>query len=47
MVGGVNCAGEILDRALLVEMYLGQRLIDPAGIPPDPEHVRPARVLPR
>lgn len=37
MVGGVNCAGEILGRGLLVEMFLGARLADPGDIPPDPE----------
>lgn len=36
MVGGVNCAGEILGRPLLVEMVLGTQLVDPADVPPDP-----------
>jgi len=36
MVGGVNCAGEILGRPLLVEMILGTQLVDPSEIPPDP-----------
>ena len=36
MVGGVNCAGEILDRPLLVEMMMGAVLADPASIPEDP-----------
>ena len=35
--GGVFCAGLILDRPLIAEMYLGEQLIDPAQIPPDPE----------
>ncbi len=41
MVGGVACAGEILDRPLLVEMILGQALVDPASIPPDPPDFDP------
>ena len=41
MSGGVFCASGILDRPLIVEMYMGQRLIDPAGIPPDPEPFDP------
>ena len=36
MVGGVNCAGEILDRPLLVEMMMGATLAEPASIPTDP-----------
>jgi len=36
MVGGVNCAGEILDRPLLVEMMMGTVLGDPGAIPADP-----------
>lgn len=36
MVGGVNCAGEILDRPLLIELVLGTALADPSQIPPDP-----------
>jgi len=36
MVGGVNCAGEILDRPLLIEMIMGTALADPADIQPDP-----------
>ncbi|MEL7209356.1 MAG: phytoene dehydrogenase, partial [Actinomycetota bacterium] len=36
MVGGVNCAGQILDRGLLVEMMLGTRLAEPESIPADP-----------
>lgn len=35
--GGVFCASDILDRPLMVEMYMGQRLVDPASIPPDPD----------
>jgi all-trans-retinol 13,14-reductase len=34
--GGVFCAGAILDRPLIAEMYLGEKLIDPAQIPADP-----------
>ncbi len=41
MSGGVFCAGAILDRPLIVEMYMGQRLIDPAGIPPDADPFDP------
>jgi all-trans-retinol 13,14-reductase len=33
MVGGVHCAGEILDRPLLIEFYTGTRLVDPASLP--------------
>ena len=36
MVGGVNCAGQILDRPLLIEMIMGQRLVEPEVVPPDP-----------
>jgi phytoene dehydrogenase-like protein len=36
MVGGVNCAGQILDRPLLVEMMMGTRLAEPEAIPADP-----------
>jgi phytoene dehydrogenase-like protein len=35
--GGVFCASEILDRPLIAEMYLGEQLVDPASIPPDPD----------
>ena len=41
MVGGVNCAGQILDRPLLVEMMMGTHLAEPASIPPDPEGFDP------
>lgn len=42
MSGGVNCAGQILDRrGLLVEMILGAQLVDPASIPPDPDDFDP------
>lgn len=50
VTGGVFCASKILDRPLIVEMYLGQQLVDPAVIPPDPdpfdplEHCRGARL---
>jgi len=37
ITGGVFCAGKILDRPLIVEMYMGTQLIDPATVPPDPE----------
>lgn len=53
MIGGVFCAGDILDRPLIVEMYLGNQLIDPTSIPPDPdgfdplEHCRGARLRAR
>ncbi|MCP4434859.1 MAG: NAD(P)/FAD-dependent oxidoreductase [Actinomycetia bacterium] len=36
MVGGVNCAGEMLGRPLLIEMVLGTPLVDPADVPADP-----------
>ncbi|MFN8103645.1 MAG: NAD(P)/FAD-dependent oxidoreductase [Acidimicrobiia bacterium] len=36
MVGGVTCAGEILERPLLVEMMLGTALAEPGALPPDP-----------
>ena len=41
MVGGVNCAGEILGRGLLVEMIMGTALADPSDITPDPEGFDP------
>lgn len=41
MVGGVNCAGQILDRPLLVEMFMGTRLVDPVALPPDPDDFDP------
>ncbi|HNL50929.1 MAG TPA: NAD(P)/FAD-dependent oxidoreductase [Actinomycetota bacterium] len=41
MVGGVNCAGEILGRPLLVEMVLGTALGDPADVPADPADFDP------
>jgi len=40
-VGGVLCAGAILDRPLLVEMFLGTQLIDPASVAPDTEPFDP------
>ena len=36
MVGGVNCAGQILDRPLLIEMMMGTQLTEPESIPADP-----------
>ncbi len=36
MLGGVRCAGEILDRPLLIEFFGGTRLQDPAVLPPEP-----------
>ncbi|MEM7141335.1 MAG: NAD(P)/FAD-dependent oxidoreductase [Actinomycetota bacterium] len=39
--GGVFCAGDILDRPLIVEMFMGEKLIDPATIPADPEGFDP------
>jgi all-trans-retinol 13,14-reductase len=41
MVGGVTCAGQILDRPLLVEMILGAQLLDPAAVPADPPDFDP------
>ena len=41
MVGGVNCAGQILDRPLLVEMMMGTRLAEPDAIPADPADFDP------
>ena len=41
VTGGVFCAGKILDRPLIVEMYMGQQLVDPAIIPPDPDPFDP------
>jgi phytoene dehydrogenase-like protein len=41
VIGGVLCAGKILDRPLIVEMFLGTQLVDPAGIPPDPDPFDP------
>ena len=44
MSGGVFCAGEILDRPLIAEIYMGEQLIDPALIPPDPADFDPLMV---
>lgn len=41
MVGGVNCAGEILGRPLLVEMVMGTALVDPTDVPADPADFDP------
>ncbi len=41
MVGGVNCAGMVLDRPLLVEMMMGTTLAEPDAIPADPAGLRP------
>ncbi len=38
MSGGVLCAGNILDRALIAEIYMGEQLVDPESIPADPDH---------
>lgn len=38
MAGGVMCAGEVLGRPLLAEVMLGERMVDPAVLPPfDPD----------
>jgi len=39
--GGVFCASEILDRPLIVEMFMGQQLVDPDSIPPEPDDFDP------
>ncbi|MBS1839099.1 MAG: NAD(P)/FAD-dependent oxidoreductase, partial [Actinobacteria bacterium] len=44
MVGGANCAGEILGRPLLVEMILGTALADPDAVPADPTDFDPVEV---
>jgi hypothetical protein len=44
MSGGVMCAGQILERPLFVEMFLGAQLVDPAAIPPDPPDFDPVDV---
>ncbi len=41
MSGGVFCASDILERPLIVEMFMGERLIDPASIPADPDPFDP------
>jgi all-trans-retinol 13,14-reductase len=41
MVGGVNCAGQILHRPLLIEMMMGTRLAEPETIPADPPDFDP------
>ena len=41
MTGGVFCAGDILDRPLIAEMYMGEQLVDPDSIPPDPDDFDP------
>lgn len=35
MVGGINCAGQVLERPLLVEMMMGTTLAGPDSIPVD------------
>ncbi|MEZ5247802.1 MAG: hypothetical protein R2713_00860 [Ilumatobacteraceae bacterium] len=44
MSGGVICAGQILDRHLLIEVMLGAPLVDPAAIPADPPDFDPVLV---
>lgn len=39
--GGVICAGEILDRPLLIEMIMGTALVEPDAVPADPEDFDP------
>lgn len=39
--GGVTCAGEILDRPLLIEMIMGTALVEPGAVPADPEDFDP------
>ena len=41
MVGGVNAAGDVVGRPLLIEMMLGTQLVDPATVPPDPDDFDP------
>ncbi|MCC5953338.1 MAG: NAD(P)/FAD-dependent oxidoreductase [Acidimicrobiia bacterium] len=41
MVGGVSCAGGLLDRPLLVEMMMGTSLVDPTAVPADPPDFDP------
>ena len=41
MSGGVLCASDIVDRPLIAEIFLGEQLVDPSDIPPDPEHFDP------
>jgi phytoene dehydrogenase-like protein len=41
MVGGVNCAGAILDRPLLVELVMGTTLVEPDAVPADPADFDP------
>ncbi|MFN8036348.1 MAG: NAD(P)/FAD-dependent oxidoreductase [Acidimicrobiia bacterium] len=42
--GGVFCASGILGRPLIVEMFTGRQLVDPATIPPDPPDFDPLEV---
>jgi phytoene dehydrogenase-like protein len=44
MVGGVSCAGEILERPLLVEMLLGTHLVEDGAVPADPPGFDPVEV---
>jgi all-trans-retinol 13,14-reductase len=41
MTGGVFCASDILDRPLIAEMFMGEKLVDPESIPPDPDDFDP------
>ena len=44
MIGGVMCAGEILERPLILDVAFGNSLVDPSAIPPDPEDFDPLEV---
>lgn len=44
MVGGVVCAGQILDRPLLIEFVLGQPLVEPGAVPADPPDLDPVEL---
>lgn len=41
MVGGLMCAGEILGRPLILEVFGGRQLVDPSVIPADPPDFDP------
>ena len=44
MIGGIMCAGEILERPLILDVVMGAPLVDPAVIPRDPEVFDPLEV---
>jgi phytoene dehydrogenase-like protein len=44
MIGGVMCAGEILERPLILDVVFGTQMVDPDLIPPDPVDFDPLEI---